>query len=205
MPERSYRVVLWTLALLGVSLDQATKYGVFAWLSGAEPNSRPIFSTDNGGFQLVAQSEPGTDGKVPHVNQGALFGFLKDHKEAANVGFAVISLLAALAIAIWSMQTSTGRDPWLCTALGLILAGTLGNLYDRVVFNGVRDFLYWNYRFDWPVFNFADCCLVCGAALLLIQAFLAPAAKAAREPVAAEVNGVPQTTQQMSQNVVRLP
>ena len=51
-------------------------------------------------------------------------------------------------------------------------AGTLGNFYDRVVFNGVRDFLHWNYRFDWPVFNIADCCLVCGAALLLVQAFL---------------------------------
>jgi len=55
--------------------------------------------------------------------------------------------------------------------LGLILAGTLGNLYDRVVFNGVRDFLYFH-LIEWPVFNIADCCLVCGAFLLLAQAFL---------------------------------
>ena len=67
----------------------------------------------------------------------------------------------------------------MCAALGLILAGTLGNLYDRVVFNGVRDFLHWNYLFDWPVFNVADCCLVCGACLLLLQAFgRQPATKA---------------------------
>ena len=33
MPERSYRVILWTLALLGVSLDQAAKYSVFSWLA----------------------------------------------------------------------------------------------------------------------------------------------------------------------------
>ena len=59
----------------------------------------------------------------------------------------------------------------LCSALGLILGGTLGNLYDRLVFNGVRDFLHWDYLFDWPVFNVADCCLVCGASLLLLQAF----------------------------------
>jgi signal peptidase II len=50
------------------------------------------------------------------------------------------------------------------------LAGTLGNLYDRLVFGGVRDFLHF-YWFQWPVFNVADCCLVCGAGLLLIQAF----------------------------------
>jgi len=62
-------------------------------------------------------------------------------------------------------------------ALGLILAGTLGNLYDRVVFGGVRDFLFF-YYINWPVFNVADCCLVCGAFLLLIQAFwVHPAAK----------------------------
>ena len=45
-------------------------------------------------------------------------------------------------------------------------------MYDRVVFQGVRDFLYWYYKIDWPVFNIADCCLVCGAGLLLAQAFL---------------------------------
>jgi lipoprotein signal peptidase len=191
MPERSYRVVLWTLALLGVSLDQATKYGVFHWLAQVEHQTKTVFSTDHGGFQLVAQFERNEDGTlalgpdgrpVPHVNQGALFGFLKNYQTMANGGFAVVSLLAALAIGVWSMQPSTGRDRWLCAALGLILAGTLGNLYDRVIFNGVRDFLHWNYRFDWPVFNCADCCLVLGAALLLLQAFTAaPAPKAAPE------------------------
>ena len=55
-------------------------------------------------------------------------------------------------------------------ALGLILGGTAGNLFDRVVFNGVRDWMHF-YWFEWPVFNFADCCLVCGAGLLLLQAF----------------------------------
>jgi signal peptidase II len=57
-------------------------------------------------------------------------------------------------------------------ALGLILAGTVGNLYDRLVFHGVRDFLYF-YKIEWPVFNVADCCLVVGAGLLLLQALLA--------------------------------
>jgi lipoprotein signal peptidase len=60
----------------------------------------------------------------------------------------------------------------LCAALGLILAGTLGNLYDRVLFGGVRDFLHWYRYFNWPVFNLADSCLVVGAGLLLAHAFL---------------------------------
>jgi lipoprotein signal peptidase len=173
MAERSYRVLLWTLALLGLGLDQASKYGVFSWLREADENTFVLFRSIEGkGFQLVAQFERDDEGQVvPHVNQGALFGFLRDHKSAANGGFAAISLLAAGAIAWWSTQRATARDRWLCAALGLILAGTLGNLYDRVVFNGVRDFLHWNYLFDWPVFNVADCCLVAGACLLLLQAF----------------------------------
>ena len=32
MSERSYRVLLWVLALTGLALDQASKYGVFPWL-----------------------------------------------------------------------------------------------------------------------------------------------------------------------------
>jgi lipoprotein signal peptidase len=180
MPERTYRVLLWTLALCGLVLDQATKYGVFAWKLEADDNTYALFRSPEGrGFQLVAQ--PLEDDRhqlvlvegrrVPHVNQGALWGIGRDHKTLANATFAVISLAAAAAIIYWSTQRTTARDRWLCAALGLILAGTLGNFYDRVVFNGVRDFLHWNYLFEWPVFNIADCCLVIGAGLLLFQAF----------------------------------
>jgi signal peptidase II len=206
MPERTYRGLLWTLALCGLLADQAAKYGVFAWLQEGESNTFALFQTEpvkrtfhmvppdvdpNGearlrGFFLTAGSNPAPSGwlgldhvlfpnrSAPHVNAGALFGFLSDHKTMANLGFAAISLLAAGAIIYWSRQKSTAKDRWLCAALGLILAGTLGNFYDRVMFNGVRDFLHWNYYFDWPVFNLADCCLVVGASLLLLQAFLFP-------------------------------
>jgi signal peptidase II len=197
MPERSYRVVLWGLALLGLLLDQGSKYGVFSWLHGVQSNTYALFQTEpskrtfsvvpgepdpwqrvqHRGFFLEVAFEPTPDDSgrpVPHVNHGALFGFLRDYKTAANGLFAIISLLAAIAIVVWSSQRTTASDRWLCAALGLILAGTLGNFIDRVMFDGVRDFLHWNLWFDWPVFNIADCCLVVGAFLLLVQAFLFP-------------------------------
>jgi len=135
---------------------------------------------------------------LPKVNHGALFGLggTVDHARennwflaspavrefwqnlsgdtqyrGANMLFALVSVVAAVAILFWSTRRHTAQDFGLCVALGLILAGTFGNLYDRVVFHGVRDFLWWYYGVDWPVFNIADCCLVCGAFLLLIQAF----------------------------------
>lgn len=186
--KRFNRILLYTLAVLGLAADQATKYSVFSWLYGVPGNRYVLFKTEPElaqrihGFALVAQFERNDDADqsimryadgtpVPHVNHGALFGFLRDHKTLANSGFALISFAAAIAIVWWSMQTVTARDRWLCAALGLILAGTLGNLYDRLIFNGVRDFLHWDYLYDWPVFNIADCCLVIGAGLLLIQAF----------------------------------
>ena len=171
MTGRSFRGLFWTLALLGASLDQATKYGVFQYLyNGGYGDSTPVMENT---FELVAhytRSAPGSE-PVPQVNHGALFGFLGEYMNA-NTLFAIVSVAAAVAIIYWSTRRSTIIDRSLCAALGLILAGTMGNLYDRLTFGGVRDFMHFHYRsFDWPVFNLADCCLVCGAFLLLAQAF----------------------------------
>lgn len=175
MSERSYRILFWFLAVIGLVQDQFSKYDIFAWLHGPGEREYVLFQNqEQQGFRLVTRHDVDAEGQlVPHVNQGALFGwkgFLSP--PMANLAFAVISLLAAAAIVFWSTLKMTSRDPWLCGALGLILGGTLGNFYDRVTFGGVRDFLHWNLWFDWPVFNIADCCLVCGAGLLFIQAFL---------------------------------
>ena len=61
------------------------------------------------------------------------------------------------------------------------MAGTLGNLFDRLGLHGllseegqveyaVRDFMYIKI-INWPIFNFADTYLVTGAIMLLIQSF----------------------------------
>jgi signal peptidase II len=164
--QRTYRLLFWMLALTGLAADQVSKYGVFSWLRDAPRNEHVIIP---GVFSLVAQHQE--DGE-PYVNRGALFGWMQGWGLKANTGFAVISLLAAVAIVVWVAQRSTASDFGLCVALGLILGGTLGNFYDRVFFGGVRDFLHWRMP-DWPVFNLADCCLVIGAGLLLVQAFRA--------------------------------
>jgi lipoprotein signal peptidase len=191
--ERSFRGLLWGLALFGATLDLSTKYCVFKWLHDNPDGNGPIQGTVMegkrvvvpGAFKLLAQftgkQEAGTGplatlrtlnlNASPKVNQGALFGLGGEYAQLANAIFAGVSILAAVAILYWSTRRTTARDWSLCAALGLILAGTLGNLYDRIVFDGVRDFLYFHW-IEWPVFNVADCCLVCGAFLLLAQAFL---------------------------------
>jgi lipoprotein signal peptidase len=131
--------------------------------------------TDDGSGALSPlRTTFGTMPVLPRVNHGALFGLAQKKGWLANGVFAGVSILAALAITYWSTLRSTVQDRLLCAALGLILAGTLGNLYDRIVFGGVRDFIHWHYySWEWPVFNIADCCLVVGAGLLLLHAFFA--------------------------------
>jgi signal peptidase II len=59
--------------------------------------------------------------------------------------------------------------------LSLVLGGALGNLYDRVVCGGlVTDFLDFHVgEFQWPTFNVADSAITVGAALLLVDVWVA--------------------------------
>jgi len=64
------------------------------------------------------------------------------------------------------------RHPMLWVASSLLIAGGVGNLIDRVSSGLVVDFIYVK-LIDFPVFNFADCCVCIGAVLLLIYLLFA--------------------------------
>ena len=182
MSASKYAWMLWGLALFAVTTDLTTKYVVFRWLdrdgAGGQHDvwaGHFMLIAQNSGQPIESESWRGSlqaynGTTLPHVNNGALFGIGNSYPGFANNFFAVVSVLAAGAIAVWSRRVIQSRDAVLASALGLILGGTLGNLFDRLIFHGVRDFLYY-YWINWPVFNFADCCLVSGAGLLLLQAF----------------------------------
>ncbi len=86
--------------------------------------------------------------------------------------FSVLSVVAAVGILYWLFWAGAARDPLLTTALGCVMAGVLGNLYDRLRWDrGVVDFIG---PIDlgvmlWPIFNVADMAISCGAVLLAIS------------------------------------
>ena len=95
------------------------------------------------------------------LNNGTAFGLLKGQ----NVFLAVISASAAVLIIIYVMRHRTLK-PAVSSAFGLILGGALGNLFDRIRFGYIIDFL--DFRV-WPVFNIADSAITIGMLILVIM------------------------------------
>jgi signal peptidase II len=97
---------------------------------------------------------------TPVHNRGAAFGILKN-----QVVFLIfVSLFAIVLIYSNLKRRDAGNKISLHrVALGLILAGALGNLIDRLCYGYVIDFL--DFRI-WPVFNLADSAITIGAVLL---------------------------------------
>ena len=114
--------------------------------------------------------------RISHVyNTGAAFSLFAESLSQTVVrnvliGFSIAAVIVVLGM-IWRMGrplTTTG------VALGLILGGAIGNLYDRIRFSYVVDFLEVKIvDYHWPDFNVADSCIVIGACLLLIEIFRA--------------------------------
>ena len=111
--------------------------------------------------------------RLSHVlNTGAAFSLMENWPpNAVRIGLIAFSVFAAVIVFI--LLWRTGRAITLTSvALALILGGALGNLYDRIRFHHVVDFLAVRiYHYNWPDFNVADSCIVIGACLLLIEIF----------------------------------
>lgn len=173
-------LVFFAIAVGGCALDLWTKSWIFRRLGvplveGGRA-SPPIWLVgDVFGFET-------------NLNEGALFGI----GQGQVFVFAGLSCLAAVGVLYWLFVARAARDLHLTIALGFVLAGVLGNLYDRLGWHGltwgdgirghavgepvyaVRDWLHFKIDaigFDWPIFNLADSCLVCGAILLIWHAF----------------------------------
>lgn len=108
---------------------------------------------------------------VLRYNTGAAFSFLADQGGWQVIFFTVVSSVVSFGILYW-MYTLPAKNRLLSIALALILAGALGNLYDRVTLGKVVDFIDWYYEsYHWPAFNIADSVIMLGAAMMLFDSF----------------------------------
>ena len=53
--------------------------------------------------------------------------------------------------------------------IGLIGGAALSNVYDRFVHEGVVDYFFWHYLFEFAIFNFADVIIDLGVAIIIYK------------------------------------
>jgi len=159
--DRGSHLRLWLTVGLGVALDLVSKYVAWTLLRGPPDEGGRTVSAIPGWLQFVASRNP-----------GIVFGFSFADSMGPAAGRAVTIALTLLtsALIFYVFASSLPRQRWVHFWCGLILAGALGNLYDRLIFGYVRDLIQITAAFhvagfavDWPyIFNVADVYLVIG-------------------------------------------
>jgi signal peptidase II len=139
--------------LLALGADQASKMWARASL---RPHPGPMTVID--GYWDFRYAE----------NTGAAFSFLRNSPNAHYLfaGFALIALVVIGAY-LWHARPD---DRLFGCGMGLLAAGALGNLIDRLAFGRVTDFIVWRVgNHVWPTFNVADALLLVGVLGLVLQ------------------------------------
>ena len=169
-PRAVVTALIVTVVMIGV--DLIVKALSFRFVTGApvSPGSVP---------------EHNAVGLIPYIlslklveNRGAVFGI----GQGQRLAFVVVGLVAVIVIVIAFLRSAAHRRS-MHVALAMILAGALGNLYDRVMFGMVRDMLWLfpgvklPFGLTWPggsdelypwVFNIADASLLAGLGILML-------------------------------------
>lgn len=95
-------------------------------------------------------------------NSGAAFGILSEYTWV----LALISAVFSVAL-LYCLVRKKFKNNWVRFAFILLTAGAIGNLYDRLFIHSVTDYLMFLF-IDFPIFNFADCLVNVGVAILVI-------------------------------------
>ena len=149
------RPVHWfSLAAFVVLLDRATKLAVLeSFLPGEN-------RTVTGFFNLVLV-----------FNKGAAFSFLASAPGWQTPFFVALAVLACLIVSFLIVRYP--QKALFCCGLAFILGGAFGNLWDRLQWGHVVDFLDFHAAgWHWPAFNVADSAITLGAAILIAESFL---------------------------------
>ena len=150
--------IFWLLiAVIIIALDQWTKILATNELRYSTPVEVLSF------FNLTLQH-----------NTGAAFSFLADAGGWQRWFFTAVSGVVSVILLIWLCRLKP-EQKLMAASLTFVLAGAIGNLWDRVALGYVVDFISVHYQ-SWyfPAFNIADSAITIGAGLMILDMFLNP-------------------------------
>ena len=109
--------------------------------------------------------------RITHLkNTGAAFGLFAGQAGIVRTLFFAVITIGALILILLIFRNARGNRILTPLSLGMIMAGALGNLVDRIRWGCVIDFLdvYWR-NHHWPAFNIADSAITVGILLVLVE------------------------------------
>lgn len=161
MPKSSLQTkkiaIFFVLALIGVVIDQGTKW----W-----------FNTNLEPYGLGITVIPDFLSWRLAYNTGAAFSLLADHSGWQRWFFITFGIVATIGISVWITRRKV-HERILPYGLALIMSGAIGNVIDRIRIEKVIDFISVNFgSYYFPIFNFADICVSIGAGLVILSSFV---------------------------------
>jgi signal peptidase II len=189
------RFVLATV--VGLGLDLGVK--AYAWQKLLVGYRVDDFTGDTRAVSRVFRFIPGWLHFELTMNRGAVFGLGQGQRWL----FLIVSA-AAIAFLTYLFALSQKKQWYYQLLLGILLAGVLGNMYDRIIYGYVRDMIHALPGQKWPaalvahlpghdwktadifpwIFNVADSLLCTGVALMILYSlFFAPRPAASADPV----------------------
>lgn len=104
-------------------------------------------------------------------NRGAAFGIFQNKQ----ILLAAVTIIVTMVI-IYYLFKYRPKSLLLKISLAMIISGAFGNLFDRLVYKYVVDFILWHYKdvYYFPTFNVADMFVTCGTALLALYLIITP-------------------------------
>ncbi len=108
------------------------------------------------------------------INTGAAFGIMSRLPDGMKIPFLVSVSIMAMLLILYLIIKAKGDNKLYIISLSLVFAGAVGNLVDRIMLGGVRDFISMHiYRLHWPVFNVADSAITVGIVFLAYELIIA--------------------------------
>jgi len=109
-------------------------------------------------------------------NRGGAWGLLQSTSENVRRPFFLLVSVAAIAFIMTLYRRLQVRQRALKWGLPLVLGGALGNVFDRIRYGHVIDFIdahaiYKGVEHHWPTFNIADVAICVGVGLMAIDMF----------------------------------
>jgi signal peptidase II len=154
-----YRLAPFIIAVIVFLFDHLTKFLIRS--SHLPPEGFPVI--------------PGFFNIVHNENPGVAFGLFADStgpfRAIVLIGLSAAVLIIITVILLKRPQSGELHNWLMRVALALVLGGAVGNLYDRIVWGRVTDFiqLHAGTSYYFPDFNVADSCISVGAALLIVD------------------------------------